>query len=127
MWPIQVSLIIGTLLFLLLIIYFLMKHRLELRYTLIWFAFGVILLLLAIFPNIAYIISKWFGIATPVNMIFLFAFIFTLLIILSLTMIVSQQASKIKRLAQKLALLENRVHSLELSNKTESQTEKSEK
>ena len=113
MSPLQIFLILGTFVFLMIIVYYLMKSRLELKYTLIWFVFAVILLLLAIFPEIATCVAKWVGIATPINAIYIFAFVFALLIILSLTIIVSLQSKQIKQLAQKLALLENRVGKLE--------------
>ena len=117
MSSLQIFLIIGTLFFLFLILYFLMKHKLDLRYTLIWFVFAVFLLILAVFPDIAGVLAKLVGIATPINMIYLLAFVFALLIILSLTMIVSQQTVRIKRLAQKMALMENRLTELETSAK----------
>ena len=58
-----------------------------------------------------------FGIAAPVNTVFLFAGMFSLIIILSLTMIVSHLNNRIYRIVQTQAILEKRVRDLEKCDK----------
>lgn len=109
----QIFLIICVLLFLGIIIYYLAKKKLNLKYSLTWLAAGLCMLVLAVFPQLVEMIGSLVGIATPVNTVFLFAGMFMLLIIFTLTMIVSHMNTRIYKLTQMQALLEKRVRELE--------------
>ncbi len=87
-------------------------RRLELRYTLSWLLLDVTLLLLAIFPRILTIVSRALGIYNPMNMLFFFGFVFSLIVIYTLTAAVSKMSGEIKRLAQQVALLSEKNEEL---------------
>ena len=89
------------------------KNRLELKYALSWIIVSVLVLILACFPVIMDKLAALLGIASPVNMLFLFGFLFISLIILTLTVALSIAASSVKRLTQKTALLDKRIKELE--------------
>ena len=89
------------------------QRRLQLKYTLLWLAFGVIMVVLTLFPSILDAISNFVGIYSPVNALFAIACFCFILILVSLTAIVSRQNEKIKQLVQYTALLEERVRKLE--------------
>jgi hypothetical protein len=72
-----------------------------------------VLLVLAIFPELVTVIGNLIGIETPVNTVYLFAILFELLIIFTLTAIVSHINVRIYSLTQKQAILEKRVRELE--------------
>ena len=82
------------------------KNRLELRYTLSWFFLDIALLILSIFPQLLTKIARMLGIYSPVNMIFFLGFVFSLIIIYTLTVAISKMSKEIKRITQKLALME---------------------
>ncbi|GMO57686.1 MAG: DUF2304 domain-containing protein [Termitinemataceae bacterium] len=109
----QIFLIACLLAFLAIIIRFLTKKRMNLKYSLVWLFADTCMLIVAIFPKLVDIAGAAIGIATPVNTVFLFAGIFMLMIILTLTMIVSHLNNKIYKLTQTLALLEKRVRYME--------------
>ena len=109
----QVFLIACLLVFLVIILAFLTKKHLNLKYTLIWLLADLFMLVVAIFPGIVDWLGSVFGIASPVNTVFLFAGMFSLLIILTLTMIVSHMNNRIYRIVQAQAILEKRVRDLE--------------
>ena len=109
----QIFLIVLILVFLMLILYFLSKKELNLKYALTWLFSSLVLLIIAIFPQIVYRIGGFVGIATPVNTIFLFSGMFTILILLTLTFIVSRLNNRIYRLTQAIALIEKRVREWE--------------
>lgn len=115
----QIFLIICLFIFLLIIIRFLSKKRLNLKYTLIWLLSDFIMLAVVIFPNIVNYIGNIIGIVAPVNTIFLFSGLFSILIILTLTMIVSHMNNKIYKLTQMQALLEKRIRDIEKANRGE--------
>lgn len=109
----QIFLIVCVLIFLCIIIYYLAKKKLNLKYSLTWLAAGIVMLIFGIFPQLVTIIGSTIGIISEVNTVFLFAGMFMLLIIFTLTIIVSHMNNRIYRLTQMQALLEKRVRELE--------------
>ena len=117
----QIFFIAFALFFLFIILYYLVKKKLNLRYTLVWLITVTVLLILSVFPIIVEKFGNLIGIVTPVNTVFLFSILFMLIIILTLTGIVSHMNTRVYRLTQTQALLEKRVRELEakISNKTD--------
>lgn len=109
----QFFLIVCVLIFLTLIVYYLAKKKLNLKFSLVWLGVGICMLIVAIFPDIATKLSSLVGIYSPVNAVFLFSGLFMLLIIFTLTIIVSHINNQIYSLTQKQAILEKRVRELE--------------
>lgn len=85
------------------------KGALDLKFALSWFAVGVIVLVLDIFPGIMSYLVHLLGIELPVNMLFFFGFCFTLFLVFILTIKVSRQSEQLKRLTQEVGLLEERI------------------
>lgn len=82
------------------------QDKLLLKYSLLWLLLVFLLIALSLFPNALFEASHFFGFEMASNFIF-FAGLFCLLAIaLSLSVIVSKQALKIKNLTQRLALIE---------------------
>lgn len=106
-------LLVGVLLYLLLIIYLMKKGRMSLKYSLMWFLAGLVLLICAIFPQIVRVFTNLLGIYSEVNGVFFIGVCFILLIILSLTSIASGLSERIRTLVQTQAMLEKRVRDLE--------------
>lgn len=109
----QIFFICFALFFLFVLIYYLVRKRLNLRYTLVWLITVTVLLVVSIFPVIVEKFGILIGIVSPANTVFLFATLFMLIIILTLTGIVSHMNSRVYRLTQTQALLERRVRELE--------------
>ena len=85
----------------------------ELKYALSWFVISLFVLVVDIFPDIMEKLADILGITTPVNMMFLLGFLFSLAIILVLTVALSINAGSVKRLNQKVAMLDKRIRELE--------------
>lgn len=115
----QIVAIIAVILFFVMLIWLLRKNRMELRYALLWFFCGMIMLALSIFPELLDRFARLVGIYSSVNALFAVALFFALMLILSLTSIVSREKQEIVRLIQELAVLENRVEKMEAKMKTE--------
>ena len=109
----QIFLIVCLLFFLALVLGFVAKKKLNLKYSLTWLFAGVVMLLVTIFPQTAQALGELVGIATPVNAIFLFSGMFMMLILMTLTFIVSHVNNRIYRIAQSIALLEKKVRDFE--------------
>jgi len=109
----QIVFIIGIFCFLGIIVLFLKRNALSLKYSLLWLLSTFLMLIISIFPNISVYIAMLLGFELPSNAIFSLLLGFTILILLSLTSIVSRQNEKIKTLVQVNALLEKRIRVLE--------------
>ena len=119
----QIVLLVLVFIFLLAIIHLLRKGKLSLKYSLIWIFSSIILLIMIIFPQLSIQVSKWIGVEVPSNFIFMLEGIFVLVILISLTLIVSNQTSRLTRLTQAVAILERRIRDLE--EKTSDSTDSS--
>ena len=84
------------------------KDKLSIRYSLSWYILSVILLIAVWFPNLLVVLANLLGIYSPMNLVFFVGFCLSLWILFSLTRIVSIQSSKIKSLAQQIALSEKK-------------------
>ena len=106
-------LILGSVGFLLFIVYLMKKGKLEVKYSIIWLAFSLCMILFACFPYTVLVLNDIAGVIDPVNFIFFTQIIFILLILLSVSAVISGFSKKIKQLAQSNAILEKRVRELE--------------
>ena len=102
-------LLISSLLGLIAIINLIRRGYLELRYSFLWLFVGVVVVGLAIFPEIMRGLSQILGIETPANTLFLIGFYFVLCLLMSMTVIVSRQYKRIKILGQEIAMLRQKV------------------
>jgi hypothetical protein len=109
----QIFFTIGSFVFLGIIIFFIRKETLSLKYSLLWLFATLVMLIVSIFPGILRYFADIFGFALSSNALFSLLFGFVIVILLSLTSIVSKQTEKIKTLVQANALLEKRVRELE--------------
>lgn len=83
------------------------RGRLLLRYSLLWMALAVVAMLGALFPEIIFRLSDLVGFETPSNFILFVGLFFLMAVCLSLSVIVSKQALRIKSLVQEMAIMEN--------------------
>ena len=103
-----VSLIVAVLL-LLLVLELVRRRRLQERYSLLWLATGSSLLLLAAWSSLLNRISDALGIKAPANALFVVAAGFILAVLLHFSVAMSRLSEQTSRLAQRLALLEERT------------------
>lgn len=101
---------VGACLLLFAYVIFLVRHeRLQLKYSLLWLAFGMAVLILAFIPEPLFAMGRIFGFETASNFIFFTGSLFLILIALSLSAIASKQATAIKNLSQRVAILESEI------------------
>ena len=109
----QLYFIVGSVLMLLVIFGLLKKGLLSVKYSLLWLAFAGVMLVFAAFPYVVYVLRDLLDMVMPVNLVYMLLFCFVLLVLLSISIAISELAQKTKRLAQANALLEERVRRLE--------------
>lgn len=91
----------------------LIRRRLNLKYTLLWLAFGVVLLVFTLFPDLLSACATFVGFEVASNGLFAILHFCALVLLISMTAIVSKLNEKVKRLIQTIALLERRIRDLE--------------
>jgi hypothetical protein len=106
---IQVVSIIAAAILLVVILELVRRRRLLERYALVWLGSGLVILGLAVWRGALSNLATTLGIAYPPNALFVIAFGFVLVLLLHFSMAVSRLADQTKVLAQRLALLEERV------------------
>lgn len=84
------------------------KHLME-RYALLWLLAGVIVLALGLWQGLLTTLSHAVGIYYPPSALFAVAFLFVLVMLIQFSMTVSRLSDQNKRLAQRLALLEQEL------------------
>lgn len=108
----QIGLISVCLVFLVIVISMLRRDKLNLKYSLVWIFTCSIMLLISIFPKIAFAVSSLIGIVAPVNAVFLFAIIFILIILFTFTVIITRISARVRKLTQDIALLEEKQRNM---------------
>ena len=80
------------------------KNKLELKYALSWLFLELGRLIITLIPNLLNVISKVLGIYNEINMLFFLGFVFIILVIFSLTMSLSRNSERVRKMAQEIAL-----------------------
>jgi hypothetical protein len=110
---IRIFLLVAVILYFMEVIHLLKKKRLNLKYSLLWLAVGVLMILFIIFPQIIVAFSNLLHFQSSMNALYILLIGFLVIICVALTSIVSKQNSHIKSLTQNAALLEERIRKLE--------------
>lgn len=109
----RIVLIIGVIAYFIIILMFLKRKELSLKYSLLWLLAGVILGVMVVWPELLSRFIHLLGIVDNMNGLFILCIAFIIMILMSLTSIVSRQADKIKNLTQTISKMEKRIRELE--------------
>ncbi|WP_248405315.1 DUF2304 domain-containing protein [Butyrivibrio fibrisolvens] len=109
----RIVILIGVIIFFGIIIKLIQKNSLDLKYTLLWFASGIIILIIDAFPQLFEVVMSLLGIRTYMYGVIMLGMAFLTMILMAITSIVSKQKQRIKTLIQQNALLEKRIRDLE--------------
>jgi hypothetical protein len=111
MIPFRVSVVAAAVaaLFLLIIFELIRSRRLQERYALLWLVTGGVILVLAIWRDALRLLAEQIGIAYPPSALFVVGFLFILVVLLHYSTVISELAERNVRLAQDIALLEERL------------------
>jgi hypothetical protein len=110
--PVRVSVVgvLASLVLVLVVLELVRGRRLKERYALLWLATGVVLLVLSAWRGGLNTIAGWLGVTSyPPAVLFAVATLFILLVLLHYSTVISKLTDENVELAQRLALLEERV------------------
>jgi hypothetical protein len=101
---------IASVLLVLVVLELIRKRRLKERYALLWLITGIVLLVLSLWRSATATIADWFGVETyPPAVLFAVAVFFILLVLLDYSTAISKVVDQNVTLAQRLAILEEKV------------------
>ena len=112
MTPLTISIAgaIASVLLVLVVLELIRKRHLKERYALLWLATGVVLLVLSVWREGLNTIAGWLGVTGyPPAVLFAVATLFVLLVLLDYSTVISKLADQNTILAQRLALLEEKL------------------
>ena len=95
------------------------RRRMMERYALLWLGAAATLLVLAIWKGLLTTLSADVGIKAPANALFAVGFAFVVVLLLSVSLAISRLSDQNKQLAQRVALLDDRLAALEKQNAPE--------
>jgi hypothetical protein len=110
--PVRISIAasIASLLLILVVLELIRGRRLKERYALLWLVTGLVLLVLSIWRSGLNTIARWLGVSSyPPAILFAAAILFVIVVLLHYSTVLSKLADQNTLLAQRLALLEQRV------------------
>ena len=113
---------IAAAIFLLVIFELIRSRRLQERYALLWLITGGVILLLSVWRDALRLVSEQIGIAYPPSALFIVGFLFILVVLLHYSTVISELAEKNVRLAQDIALVEERLRMHERAERGERAT-----
>jgi cell division protein FtsW (lipid II flippase) len=112
MTPLKVSIAaaIASVLLILVVLELIRSRRLRERYALLWLVTGIVLLVLSLWRGGLNTIAGWVGVETyPPAILFAIASLFILAVLLHYSTVISRLSDQNSILAQRLAMLEEKV------------------
>lgn len=107
-WRIRIAIIVVLFIGLSLIVNLIRKRSLELKYALTWLLLGASLLIVVMIPGLLEWVTMLAGIQNPMSMVFFMGFLFLIAVIFVLTMSISNNSNRVRKMAQRIALNEYR-------------------
>lgn len=105
----RIYLIIFSLILFAIIIKLLQKGRISEKYSLIWFAFSLLILLVGLVPGFLKTISNFFGFEVLSNFIIGVLFVLLTIVTIFLTVMIDGQKKKVTLLIQEVSILKKEL------------------
>jgi len=109
-WIVSLAAVVASLLLLGVVVHLIRSRRLRERYALLWLLTGLVLLALSAWRDGLNTIADWLGVTSyPPAVLFATATLFILVVLLHYSTVISRLTDQNSLLAQRLALLEERL------------------
>ncbi|MDO4182759.1 MAG: DUF2304 domain-containing protein [Coriobacteriia bacterium] len=102
--PLQILLILGAVVALAVVVQRIRKRKILMEDAIFWVVFALVFVVIAVFPQVAYVTSELFGFVSPSNFIFLIIIVLLLWKVLQNSCEISLLKHRINELAQEIAL-----------------------
>lgn len=112
----QLTLLAGSIIVLFVVLRFVIKNKMNIRFAIIWVVWALAMIIISIFPGIIYSLSNLLGFEKPVNAIFLLMIFLLYCLSFYLFVSISKHNEEILNLNYEIAALKKRVDELENKN-----------
>jgi hypothetical protein len=106
---IELVAVLAILFFIMIIIRLILKGRLRAEYSFIWIAMGAIFLVFSLWRESLDLLAAFFGVFYAPSLIFIFFFFMIFIFLIHLSAVNSKQHEQIKKLAQEISLLKQKI------------------
>lgn len=100
----QLLAIVMAIVLLIAVILLLRSYVLPEKYAVLWILASIVAIVLSAWPGLLDAVSNFFGIAQPINLLFVGAFFVILLILMQVSLELARTRDELRRVVQKLAL-----------------------
>ena len=104
-----ITLVVVAINLIILTTYFLKKGRIPEKYSLLWYVFSLIIMLVGIFPNLFGIVSSTLGFQTISNLIIGIIIFLLMLLNMALTIMIAGQKKKNTLLIQEISIIKSEI------------------
>lgn len=109
----QLVLLAGSIIVLFIVLRFVIKNKMNIRFAIIWVIWSLAMIIISIFPSIIYSISNLLGFEKPVNAIFLLMVFLLYCLSFYLFVSISKHNDEILNLNYEIAALKKKIEELE--------------
>lgn len=109
----QLALLAGSIIVLFIVLRFVIKNKMNIRFAIIWVIWSLAMIIISIFPSIIYSISNLLGFEKPVNAIFLLMIFLLYCLSFYLFVSISKHNDEILNLNYEIAALKKKIEELE--------------
>ena len=102
----RILLIAGALLTALYLVHLIRKKRLQIDYAIFWMLFSMLLLLIAVFPQIITWLAGSLGFISPANLVFLMIIFLLVLLVFSISLKISKLDQQVASITQNLSIMD---------------------
>lgn len=110
------GLTIASILVFIVITWLIAKKRLNIKYSIVWLIWSLLLIFMAIFPETFYVVSDLLGIELPVNAVFLIMIGLLYGLTLFVYIMISKHNEEIIKLTYEVAVLKKELEELKKKN-----------
>lgn len=110
---VQAAAIIASATIFLVVIELIRRNHLKERYSLIWLAASVVLMVFSLWRGLLHFIALAVGVYYPPSFLFILAIFFLLLLLLHFSVVLSALSERNNRLAQEVGMLKTAIKNLE--------------
>ena len=86
------------------------RHKIDIQYSMAWFFFAIVILLVGVFPAVIEWINSFVGFEVISNLVIAILLTLLMVITLVLTIIVTKQKKQMNKLVQEIALINRKIN-----------------
>lgn len=100
----QILAIVLSVVMLIVVLLLLRTYFLPEKYAVIWLVAAIVAIVLSVFPGILAAVASFFGVAQPINLLFVAGFFVVLLLLMQVSLELARTRDELRKVVQSLAI-----------------------